>query len=153
MRALLQRVNRGSVYVDNNIVGSIGQGLVVFVGIEATDTDRDIEYLVNKIINMRIFSDETGRFNKSLIDLNGSMLIVSQFTLMANVHKGRRPDFTAAAKPEKAETLFNTFVQRVRDMNISVATGRFQAHMTVEIINNGPVTIFLDSKERTGLQS
>jgi D-aminoacyl-tRNA deacylase len=148
MKALLQRVTSASVVVSGEEVGRIGSGLVVLVGVAAGDTEKDVAYLVEKTINLRIFADETGKFNLSLLDTLGEILLVSQFTLLADARKGRRPSFTAAASLEEAARLFKLFVDRVRACGLRVATGRFQAHMLVSIDNDGPVTIMLDSREK-----
>lgn len=148
MKALLQRVTGASVKVSGEVVGKIGQGLVVFAGIAQGDTEKDIDYLADKIVNLRIFSDEASKFNLSALEVRGEILVVSQFTLLADTRKGRRPSFTQAAPPEQAETLFDLFVDRVRASGLKVETGRFQQHMLVEIHNDGPVTIALDSKEK-----
>jgi len=148
LKALLQRVIEASVKVGVEVVGKIGQGLVVFAGIAQGDTEKDIDYLADKIVNLRIFSDEASKFNLSALEIRGEILIVSQFTLLADTRKGRRPSFTQAAAPEQAEALFNLFVDRVRGSGLRVETGRFQQHMLVEIHNDGPVTIALDSKEK-----
>jgi D-tyrosyl-tRNA(Tyr) deacylase len=148
MKALVQRVTRASVAVDSGVVGEIGQGLVVLVGVAKDDGERDAAYLANKIINLRIFSDDAGKFNLSLLDIRGEMLVVSQFTLLADVRRGRRPSFEEAASPEQAEPLFNSFVNYLKGSGLRVVTGRFQQHMLVEIHNDGPVTIALDSKEK-----
>ncbi len=152
MKVLLQRVTHAAVGVSvsttkNGIIaGKIGTGLVVFVGIARGDTEQDIKYLADKIINLRIFSDEQGRFNLSVRDVGGGLLVVSQFTLLADTRKGRRPSFMAAAPPDEAEPLLERFVEVLRRSGLRVETGRFQQHMLVEIYNDGPVTIMLDSK-------
>jgi D-tyrosyl-tRNA(Tyr) deacylase len=148
MKALLQRVTTAQVTVEGKIVGKIGHGLVVFVGIANEDTAEDLDYLVRKIVELRIFEDTEGKFNLSLLDVSGELLLVSQFTLLANTRRGRRPGFTDAAPPDIAETLFNQFVEQVRATGLKVETGRFQTHMHVEINNDGPVTIIIDSRER-----
>lgn len=148
MKALLQRVSQASVRIGGELVGSIGQGLVVFVGVAAGDSDEDVEYLVTKTVGLRIFSDEAGKFNLSVQDVNGGLLLVSQFTLLASTRKGRRPGFTEAAPPETAKEVFERFVERARATGIEVATGRFQQYMQVEIHNDGPVTVMLDSRDR-----
>ena len=148
MKALLQRVSSASVSVDGKEVGGIGRGLVVFVGVAGGDSRKDIDYLVQKTINLRIFTDEKDKFNLSLADIGGEMLIVSQFTLLADTRKGRRPSFTDAAPPQEAERLFNLFVEEAEASGLKVATGRFQQYMQVEIHNDGPVTILLDSKDK-----
>jgi D-tyrosyl-tRNA(Tyr) deacylase len=148
MKVVIQRVKKASVSVNGEIIGEIGQGLVVLVGVAQGDTADDINYLVEKIVNLRIFSDSEGKFNLSVIDVKGDLLLVSQFTLLASTRKGRRPGFTDAASPEQAEALFNQFVLRASSTGLKVATGKFQAHMLVEINNDGPVTIIIDSRER-----
>jgi D-tyrosyl-tRNA(Tyr) deacylase len=148
MKALLQRVTRASVSIDNEEVGRIGQGLVVFLGVASGDTEKDAQYLAQKIVNLRLFSDEGGNFNLSALDIKSELLVVSQFTLLAGTRKGRRPDFIEAAPPVQAEELFDYFVEQTRATGLKVATGRFQAYMQVEIHNDGPVTIMLDSREK-----
>ena len=148
MKALLQRVTEASVSVDGNVVGEIKQGLVVFVGVANGDTERDAHYLADKIVNLRIFADETSKFNVSALEIDAEMLIISQFTLLADTRKGRRPSFVDAAPPGHAENLFNIFVTRMRNTGLTVEVGRFQQHMLVKIFNDGPVTIELDSKEK-----
>ena len=148
MKALLQRVTQASVGIDNQEVGRIGQGLVVFLGVAGGDAEKDAQYLVQKIVNLRIFSDEEGKFNLSALDVEGALLLVSEFTLLADTRKGRRPNFVEAAPPERAEELFDYFVEQSRATGLKVATGRFQAYMQVELQNDGPVTILLDSREK-----
>ena len=148
VKALVQRVSKASVSVAGEVVGQIGQGLVVFLGISRGDTERDAQYLAEKTVSLRIFSDSEGRFNLSALDTWGELLVVSQFTLLADTKKGRRPSFTDAAPPEKAEILFERFLSHIRSSGLKVASGRFQQHMLVEIHNDGPVTIMLDSKEK-----
>jgi D-tyrosyl-tRNA(Tyr) deacylase len=148
VKALLQRVSRASVGVGGEEVGRIGAGLVVLLGVASGDTEADAQYLLEKIINLRIFSDAAGKFNISLLDTGGELLLVSQFTLLADARKGRRPSFTEAAPPERAAALFEHFVELARAAGVKVATGRFQAHMLVEIHNDGPVTVMLDSRDR-----
>jgi len=148
LKALLQRVTEASVTIGGKIVGRIGKGLVVFVGIAQEDTERDANYLADKVVNLRIFADEASKFNLSALEIGGEILIVSQFTLLADARKGRRPSFAQAAPPEQAEALFNLFVNLVRNSGLKVETERFQQHMLVEIHNDGPVTIALDSKEK-----
>ena len=153
MKTLLQRVTAAQVTVEEKIVGKIGHGLVVFVGVENDDTPEDINYLTRKIVELRIFDDAEGKFNLSALDVKGELLLVSQFTLLANTRRGRRPGFTDAAPPEIAEALFNQFVEQVRTTGLKVETGRFQTHMHVEINNDGPVTILIDSRERFNSRS
>ncbi len=148
MKALLQRVTAASVSVAGEEVGSIGQGLVVFVGVANGDTEKDVQYLAEKTTGLRIFGDEEGKLNLSVLDINGELLLVSQFTLLADTRKGRRPSFIEAAPPAQAEELFGQFVEQVRASGLKVATGRFQQYMQVEIHNDGPVTIMLDSRDK-----
>ena len=148
MKALLQRVTSASVSVTDEVAGRIGQGLVAFIGVANSDTRKDAQYLAQKAANLRIFTDETGRFNLSALDINGELLIVSQFTLLADTRRGRRPSFTEAAPPAQAEELFECFIDEVRATGLKVATGRFQQYMQVEIHNDGPVTILLDSSDK-----
>ena len=150
MKALLQRVSSAAVAIEGTEVGRIGPGLCVLVGVAIGDTEKDVDYLVSKLAGLRIFADEAGKFNLSLLDVKGEMLLVSQFTLLADARHGRRPGFTDAAPPDVAESLFNLFVEKTRATGLRVATGRFQAYMQVEIINDGPVTIMLDSAEKCG---
>ena len=150
MKALLQRVLKASVTVNGELVGEIGQGLVALLGVANGDTEKDADYLVNKITNLRIFTDAADKFNLSLLDIKGEILLISQFTLLADARHGRRPSFTDAAPPEQAEKLYNYVLNQTRISGIKVATGRFQQHMEVEIHNSGPVTIMLDSKDKFG---
>jgi D-tyrosyl-tRNA(Tyr) deacylase len=147
VKALLQRVSGASVSVAGEVVGSIGRGLVVFVGIANGDTGKDAQYLAQKLVNLRIFADDKEKFNLSALDIKAELLLVSQFTLLADARKGRRPSFTDAAPPAEAEKLFERFVEGVKASGLKVATGRFQQYMQVEIHNDGPVTIMLDSKD------
>jgi len=148
LKALLQRVTKASVSIAGEVVGTIGQGLVVFVGVASGDTEKDAQYLAQKTVNLRIFADEEGKFNLSALDIKGELLLVSQFTLLADTKKGRRPSFVEAALPEQAEKLFNYFVEQIYTTDLKVETGRFQEYMHVEIHNDGPVTILLDSREK-----
>jgi D-tyrosyl-tRNA(Tyr) deacylase len=148
VKALLQRVSQASVSVAGEEVGRIGRGLVVLLGVADGDEEKDAQYLVQKIVNLRIFTDAQDRFNLSALDINGELLMVSQFTLLADARKGRRPSFDKAAPPALAEKLFNYCVGLARQSGLKVATGRFQEHMQVEIHNDGPVTIMLDSREK-----
>jgi len=148
LKALLQRVSRASVSIESDIVGEIGRGLVVLVGIANGDTEKDIDYLVQKIVNLRIFEGSDSKFNLSALDVKGELLIVSQFTLLADARKGRRPSFIDAAPAAQAEALFEKFVTAAHASGLKVATGRFQQHMMVDIQNDGPVTILLDSREK-----
>jgi D-tyrosyl-tRNA(Tyr) deacylase len=148
MKILVQRVSRASVTVDGEEVGRIDLGLVGLVGVAQGDTEEDARYLVDKTVNLRIFPDEAGKFNRSLADVGGGLLLVSQFTLISDTRKGRRPSFIEACGPAEAEALFNRFVDLARASGLAVETGRFQQHMLVEIHNDGPVTILLDSRVR-----
>jgi len=148
MKALLQRVSSASVTIAGEEVGRIGSGLVVFLGVANGDTEKDVQYLIPKITNLRIFSDEAGKLNLSALDIKGELLLVSQFTLLADSRKGRRPSFVEAAPPEQAERLFDYFVEQAQATGLKVATGRFQQYMQVAIHNDGPVTIMLDSGEK-----
>ena len=145
MRAVIQRVQQSSVKVDDQIVGQIGSGLLVLLGVSKNDGTKDVDYMVNKIIHLRIFEDSNGKMNRSLLDTGGELLAVSQFTLLADCRKGRRPSFIEAAEPEKATELYQTFVDRVRHHGIRVQTGRFGAMMAVALINDGPVTIIIET--------
>lgn len=147
MRAVIQRVSRAKVKVSGNVVGEIGPGLLVFLGVGKEDTSADAEYLLEKIVNLRIFEDEAGKFNLSLLDCAGEMMVVSQFTLYADCRQGRRPSFTAAAPAEMARSLYELFLERARQKGLRVAAGIFQARMEIELINAGPVTILLDSSK------
>ena len=148
MKALLQRVSQASVTVAGEEVGRIGPGLVVLLGVADGDTERDAQYLISKILNLRIFTDAQDKFNLSAMDVGGELLLVSQFTLLADTRKGRRPSFEKAAPPAQAEKLFDYCVGLARESGLKVATGRFQQHMQVEIHNDGPVTVILDSGEK-----
>jgi D-tyrosyl-tRNA(Tyr) deacylase len=148
MKALVQRVSRALVSVNDTIVGKIGPGLVVFLGVAQGDSKEDATYLANKVVNLRIFANESSKFSLSAMDTRGDILIVSQFTLLGDTRKGRRPDFTAAAPPDLANELYEFFVEQVCATGLKVETGLFQEHMLVEIYNDGPVTILLESKSR-----
>ena len=148
MKALVQRVTKATVSVNGEVVGEIGRGLVVLVGVAREDTEKDAIYMADKIVNLRIFEDEASKFNRSALETTAEVLIVSQFTLLADTRKGRRPSFETAAPPEQAEGLVDFFVERVRHTGLKVETGRFQQHMLVEIRNDGPVTIALDSRDK-----
>jgi len=146
MRAVVQRVDRASVVVDSKPISAIEKGIVVFLGVEKGDTIQDADYILEKIINLRIFEDEAGKMNLSLLDTGGAMMIISQFTLLGDCRKGRRPSFIAAEEPEHARDLYQHVVQRGKERVCHVATGEFQAMMTIDVVNNGPVTMLLDSK-------
>jgi D-tyrosyl-tRNA(Tyr) deacylase len=145
MRAVVQRVLRSAVRVEGQTIGAIDRGLTVLLGVARTDTRKDADYLAEKIIRLRIFEDENGKMNRSLMDIQGAMLVVSQFTLLGDCRKGRRPSFVNAAEPKTAEVLYLHFTDRVRQCGIPVATGQFQAMMQVDLCNDGPVTLILDS--------
>lgn len=147
MRAVVQRVSRASVLVDGELTGSIGAGLLVLLGVAAVDVERDADYLVERIIHLRIFDDEEGKMNLSLLDTGGALLVVSQFTLYGDTRRGRRPSFINAAPPAEADRLYQYFVARARDQVSRVETGRFQTMMDVELVNAGPVTIIIDSEK------
>ena len=147
MIAVLQRVSSARVTVDGRVAGSIGPGLVVLLGVHREDTEDDSTFLVDKTATLRIFNDEQGKMNRSVLDVGGSALVVSQFTLVGNWRKGRRPSFTAAAPPDRGERLYEHFMAGLRSRHISVASGRFGAMMQVQLVNEGPVTFVLDSKE------
>ena len=145
MRAVVQRVASSSVTVEGETTGKIDKGLMVLLGVADGDTDKDVTYMVDKIVNLRIFEDENDKMNLSLQDIGASLLVVSQFTLLGDCRKGRRPSFIEAARPEMADNLYQKFVDKARSMGIRTETGRFKTHMMVELINDGPVTILVDS--------
>lgn len=146
MRAVVQRVKKSSVTVNGSIAGEIDKGLTVLLGVGHEDSDRDIDYLADKIINLRIFEDNNGKMNLSLLEVGGELLVVSQFTLYGDCRKGRRPGYDRAARPEAAKALYEGFVEKCRGFGVEVQTGIFQAEMLVDISNDGPVTLLLDSK-------
>jgi D-aminoacyl-tRNA deacylase len=148
MRAVLQRVSRARVVVDTEITGEIGMGILVLLGVGAGDDESDAAYLVDKIVNLRIFDDGSGKMNRSVIDIDGELLVVSQFTLYADTRKGRRPSYINAAEPAKANDLYEFFVLESARYVGRVETGRFRAMMNVELVNDGPVTIILDSPQK-----
>ena len=148
MRACVQRVSSASVRVSGQVHGQIGQGLVTLLGVTPDDTAQDAAYLAAKISELRIFNDDEGKMNRSLIDIDGAMLVISQFTLLGDCRKGRRPSFVAAASPELAEAMYEEFISQVRTKNVTIATGKFRAHMDVTLVNDGPVTMLLDSKKQ-----
>lgn len=147
MRAVVQRVRSASVRVDGRIVGQIGPGLLAFVGVAHDDAPADVQYIAAKIRDLRIFPDDEGKMNRSVGESGGGVLVVSQFTLHADCRKGRRPSFDTAAAPSLAEPLYEEVVQQLKQAGLTVATGTFQAHMDVELVNDGPVTMLLDSKK------
>lgn len=146
MRIVLQRVKSAYVDVAGETVGSIGAGLMILLGVTQTDNEGDAEYLADKIIHLRVFADEAGRMNRSLLEVHGGLLVVSQFTLYGDCRKGRRPSFDHAARPEQARVLYDYFIQCLKSRNIAVETGVFQAEMEIHLINDGPVTLVLESK-------
>ena len=148
MRAVIQRVSEAKVQVNNEIVSQIERGVVILLGVSSTDTLVDANYLSEKIVHLRIFPNDAGKFAFSLLDVDGQALIVSQFTLYGDCHKGRRPSFTDAAGIDKALPLYEYFVECVRQKDVVVATGRFQTTMTVQLVNDGPVTLLLDTEDR-----
>lgn len=148
MRACIQRVSQARVVVENEITGQIGAGLMVLLGVAEPDTERELKWLADKIVNLRIFPDDEGKMNRSLVDTGGEMLVVSQFTLYGDCRKGRRPSFVDAAQPEKAEQMYEQFVDYVAGQGVGVATGRFRADMQVSLTNDGPVTLWIDTAER-----
>lgn len=146
MRAVIQRVKQSSVTVGDETVGKIGSGLLVLLGVADRDQPADADFMAEKIANLRIFEDKQGKMNRSLIDIGGEMLVISQFTLLGDCRKGRRPSFTEAAGPDKANELYERFVRQVRKTGVQVATGRFRAMMEVSLINDGPVTLIVESR-------
>lgn len=149
MRTVIQRVSRAQVRVDGQTTGEIGPGLLILLGVAQGDTSREADYLLDKIINLRIFEDAGGKMNLSLLETGGQLMVISQFTLYADCRKGRRPSFTDAAPPGEAEKLYDYFVTAARNRGLHVATGIFQALMEVELVNSGPVTILLDSSKNS----
>lgn len=147
MRAVVQRVKEARVEVEAKVAGEISKGLLIFLGVGENDTEKECEYMANKIINLRIFPDEDDLMNLSLLDINGSALVVSQFTLWGDCRKGRRPSFIEAARPEKANKLYEYFISLVKDKGVTVSTGKFQEMMDVHLVNDGPVTILVDSSK------
>lgn len=146
MRAVIQRVSEARVTVDGEVTGEIGQGLVVLLGVAQDDTEADARQLAEKVIGLRVFEDDAGKMNRSLADVHGGLLVVSQFTLLGDCRKGRRPSFIAAAEPAKAEELYEKFVAHAAGQGTPTATGRFREMMQVALVNDGPVTLLLDSK-------
>ena len=147
MKIVIQRVSRARVEIGGVMVSSIGKGMVLLVGVEKGDTEKDIDFAVNKVVSLRIFGDGKNHMNMDIRDIGGSFLVISQFTVAGNIRKGRRPSFDRAAEPEKAEALYNLFVQRLQASGVPVREGRFREMMQVHIVNNGPVTFWLDSKQ------
>ena len=147
MRIILQRVKEASVKVEGDVIGQIGKGALVLLGAGKEDSEHDVEYLVDKILNLRIFEDEEGKMNLSVLDSGGEVLVVSQFTLYGDCRKGRRPSFDKAAPPEIAEDLYELFVEKIKERGVKVETGKFRAMMDVHLVNWGPVTLMLDSQK------
>ncbi len=147
MRAVVQRVRHASVRIDNNTTGQISHGLVVLLGIRTDDTTRNLQWMADKIVNLRIFEDDEGKMNRSLADINAEMLIVSQFTLYGDCRKGRRPGYSSAAPQEIAEPIYDRFIEEIKSRGIKTATGTFRAMMEIELVNDGPVTLLLDSEK------
>ena len=147
MRAVVQRISEGKVVVDEKTTGEIKRGLLVYLGVGPQDTSQDVKYMADKLVNLRIFSDENDKMNLSLLDVAGELLLVSQFTLYGDCRKGRRPNFTEAGKPEVAEALYQELARECAALGVPVQQGVFQAHMEVHAVNDGPVTIMLDSKK------
>ena len=145
MRAVIQLVQEASVTVEGQVTGSIGKGLLVLLGVHKEDTAKDVAFLAEKTVNLRIFADEEGKMNHSVRDVGGEILVVSQFTLLGDCRKGRRPSYSTAAPPAMAEQLYHSFIAEVRRLGVEVATGKFQAMMKVRLLNDGPVTLVLDS--------
>lgn len=148
MRAVVQRVSQASVRVDGQICGAIGPGLLVLLGVGKNDSEQDAVLLADKIVNLRIFDDEQGLMNRSLLEVQGEMLVVSQFTLFGDCRKGRRPSYSTAAPPAEAASLYERFIREIRTKQITLATGKFQAMMDATLINNGPVTLLLDTEKQ-----
>lgn len=148
MRAVVQRVSQAKVVVENDVVGQIGRGFVVLLGVAQGDTAGDVSTMADKLVGLRVFDDAEGKMNLALADVGGAMLLVSQFTLLGDCRKGRRPSFIDAAAPEMAERMYEEFVAATRGAGIRVATGKFRTHMEVELVNDGPVTLLLDSADR-----
>nr|WP_300092937.1 D-aminoacyl-tRNA deacylase [Sedimentibacter sp.] len=147
MRGVVQRVKRAKVSVDDKAIGQIDHGIMLLLGVEEDDEEKDLEYMCDKVVNLRIFEDEDGKMNKSVLDVCGSLLVVSQFTLLGDARKGRRPSFIQAARPEKAIPMYEKFIDNMIKSGLKTQTGEFGADMQVELVNDGPVTILLDSKK------
>jgi D-tyrosyl-tRNA(Tyr) deacylase len=147
VRAVVQRVAEASVRIDSEVSGRIGPGLAVLLGVAVGDAERDADYLADKVLNLRVFPDETGQMNRSVLDVRGGLLVVSQFTLCGDARRGRRPSYVEAASPEAANRLYERFVERLRPSGLEIATGVFRAMMDVALVNHGPVTILLDSRK------
>ncbi|NLP46198.1 MAG: D-tyrosyl-tRNA(Tyr) deacylase [Epulopiscium sp.] len=149
MRAVVQRVLKGQVTVEEEVIGSVNQGLVVLIGFQSTDDEKTIQYMIDKIFNLRIFEDQEGKMNRSLVDIQGGLLIVPNFTLYGDCRKGRRPSFTSAAPPQQAEVLFQKYIEKAYEVGeekgVFIQEGQFQADMKVELVNDGPITLIIDS--------
>jgi len=148
LKALLQRVIRAEVTVDGRVTGRISQGFLILLGVGGDDGEKDADYLADKVVNLRVFSDDNSKFNLSALQIKAELLVISQFTLLADTSRGRRPSFTEAAPPETAEKLYDYFIRRVSETGLKVQAGIFGAHMLVSLVNDGPVTIMLDSKDK-----
>jgi D-tyrosyl-tRNA(Tyr) deacylase len=148
VRAVIQRVSEASVSIDGEAVGAIGRGLVVLLGVGQGDDERDADFLADKVLNLRVFPDAAGQMNRSVLDVDGELLVVSQFTLLGDVRRGRRPSYSAAAAPEEADRLYQYFVGKLRPAGLKVETGVFRAMMDVALVNQGPVTILVDSRKQ-----
>lgn len=148
MRAVVQRVKESKVTVDGKVVGEIGKGILILLGVEEDDTEKDVKYMAEKIANLRIFRDDEGKMNLSTVDVGGEALVISQFTLMGDCRRGRRPSYSHAAKPELAIPLYEKFIEEIKTYGIPTQEGIFQAMMDVYLINDGPVTLLIDSKRR-----
>ena len=147
MIAVIQRVLDAKVQINNSEERSITNGLVILLGVNKDDVEKDVTYLADKIIGLRIFNDQNNKMNHSLLDINGSVLIISQFTLCGDIHKGRRPNFLSAANPSKGRSMYNNFIQRFKQKDLNVVNGEFGAHMDVSLVNNGPVTFVIDTND------
>ena len=147
MKLVLQRVSKATVFINNQLYSKIQKGILVLIGIEDNDSESELDYYVNKILNMRIFNDDKGRMNNSLLDIEGELLVVSQFTLLANTKKGNRPSYIQAADPKLARSIYNQFIAKLKGYEINVEKGRFGAHMELNLINDGPVTILLGNND------
>ncbi|MBO3443455.1 D-aminoacyl-tRNA deacylase [Clostridium sp. CCUG 7971] len=147
MRAVVQRVSSSKVTVENNVIGKINKGLLVLLGVTHEDTSKDVDYMIDKILNLRIFEDENEKMNLSLKDVGGELLVVSQFTLYGDCRKGKRPSFSNAARPDLATKLYEEFIQKAKEQGVVVGTGQFGAHMMVDLTNDGPVTMLLESNK------
>jgi D-tyrosyl-tRNA(Tyr) deacylase len=149
MKAVIQRVTQASVDVDGQVVGQIGPGLLVLLGVAKGDSESDVQYVADKLVGLRVFGDEHGKMNRSVKEIGGALLVVSQFTLLGDIHKGRRPGFDHAAQPDHARAFYETAVKEIRARGVPVETGSFGAHMKIHLVNDGPVTFILDSRHRS----